>query len=178
MTSGQTYRIVELLPSDSLWIKAYSIEAENLKNFFGNELLEIHHIGSTAIPGILAKPIIDIMPVVKDIDIIDSLNIQMEAVGYFAKGEYGIPGRRYFFKGGLNHRTHHVHVFPIRHLEIERHLNFRDYLREHPSDAKAYSDLKEKLAIDFRKSPEKYSEGKTALIRELDEKAKIWKAAK
>src|SRR3989338_9466562 len=104
-------RTIEVLPYDPNWPELYRKESALLSDIFKDQLISIHHIGSTAVPGLCAKPIIDIMPVVKDISKIDAFNKEMAAIGYEAIGEYGIPNRRFFFKGGVNHRTHHVHVY-------------------------------------------------------------------
>ena len=102
-------------------------ESKRLKQIFGNEILAVHHIGSTSVQGLKAKPIIDIMLVVKDINVVDKFDNEMKNSGYDPKGENGIPGRRHFQKGGDN-RTHHVHIYGVKSEQIERHLVFRDYL--------------------------------------------------
>jgi GrpB-like predicted nucleotidyltransferase (UPF0157 family) len=168
-------RIVEIAPHNTEWKKEFLEEAENLKLIFGEELVAIHHKGSTAIPGIYAKPIIDLMPVVRDIDKVDALNDQMIKLGYHPKGEYGLPGRRYFFKGSKEFHTHHMHVYQVGHPDIERHLLFIEYLKAHPQDAQAYSRLKEKLAKRYRDEPEKYTDAKTDFILGINRKARVWK---
>ncbi|MXJ74052.1 GNAT family N-acetyltransferase, partial [Escherichia coli] len=120
-------------------------EAEGIKKALGGNCIEIHHIGSTSVPGLAAKPIIDMIPVVLDISKVDSANAAMQVLGYEAKGEYGIPFRRYFQKG-YNLRTHHAHIFERGNSEIERHLKFRDWMRAHPEDREAYACLKQELA--------------------------------
>lgn len=95
-----------------------------------DEIVQIYHIGSTAIEGIYAKPIIDILAEVEDINNVDNYNEQMKSLGYIPKGEYGIKGRRFFLKG-LYHRTHHVHIFEKGDSQVERYINFRDYMIEH-----------------------------------------------
>lgn len=133
-------RKVEVTPYNPQWVAMFEEEASILRTIFGSEISEIHHIGSTSVPGLKAKPIIDIMPVVRDIHRIDAFNGAMIAIGYEPKGENGIIGRRFFQKGG-NNRTHHVHVFESGNPEVERHLAFRDYLREHPEEAKPYKAI-------------------------------------
>lgn len=155
------------------WSSSFKEEAEKLREIFGSGLIEIHHIGSTAVKGLKAKPIIDIMPVVRDINEIDRFNLAMEDIGYVAKGENGIPRRRYFQKGGDN-RTHHVHVYELGNLEIERHLAFRDYLRMHPEAVKAYGDLKEELAKRFPFDITSYIKGKERLAIDIEQKAIEW----
>ncbi len=147
-------------------------EADILRNIFGRQLEAVYHIGSTAVPGLKAKPIIDIMLVVKDIGFIDRLNHSMTKIGYQPKGENGIPGRRYFEKGG-DGRTHHVHVFQGGDFHVERHLAVRDYLRTHPDAAREYGELKERLAQQFPWDIEQYILGKEPFVEQL-EKCALW----
>ena len=148
-------------------------EAEKLNLIFGDEIIDIHHIGSTAVPGLKAKPIIDIMPVVKDINNVDKYNREMQEIGYEPKGENGIVRRRYFQKGGDN-RSHHVHIYQIGSYEIKRHLAFRDYLKLHPNEMKQYGELKEKLARQFPNDIESYINGKDQFVKETELKALEW----
>lgn len=156
------------------WKQRFSEESQKIKDVFGNELIEIHHIGSTSVPGLKAKPIIDIMPVVKDIKKIDSFNEQMTGLGYECMGELGMKGRRYFRKGGDN-RTHQVHVFQVdNRVDINRHLAVRDYLRIHSEEVNHYGNLKEHLAKQFPKDVEAYMDGKDTFVKELERKALHW----
>src|SRR5690606_34402490 len=110
-----------------------------IKPLFGDNAVACHHIGSTAIPDIPAKPVIDIVMVVKNIDEVDKLNAAMEAWGYHPMGEYGIPRRRYFWKEG---HAVHLHCFEEDSAEIEKYLMLRDYLIAHPQDAEKYGKKK------------------------------------
>ncbi|MBP1949688.1 GrpB family protein [Virgibacillus litoralis] len=166
-------RKVEVTPHNDKWPLMFNEEAEKLRVIFGKEVLEIHHIGSTSIQGLEAKPVIDIMPVVKNISDIDSCNGSMESIGYEAKGEYGIAGRRYFQKGGDN-RTHHIHVFESGSPHIDRHLAFRDYLRAHQDVAKEYGTLKRKLMEQHPYDMESYINGKAAFVMETERSALAW----
>lgn len=123
--------------------------------------------------GLNAKPIIDILPIVKDINIVQKYEEEMISIGYEPKGENGIPGRRYFQKGGDN-RTHHVHIYQIGSSEIKRHLAFRDYLRNHPDVKKCYGELKMILAQQFPYDIEAYINGKENLVREIEKRAMDW----
>lgn len=167
------YRTIEVVPHQTVWKKDYANEEKNIKNVFKDELIDIHHIGSTSIPGICAKPVIDIMVIVKDICKVDMLNNEMLTIGYFSKGEYGINGRRFFVKGQHN-RTHNVHVYQAGHYEILRQLNFRDYLISHPNEAKKYENLKQELSEKFKFDIDKYNEGKDSFIKEIINKADEW----
>ena len=168
-------RKVEIKEYDPQWKKEYEKEKEKLTNIFSDILIDIHHIGSTAIPDIKAKPIIDIMIVVEDINKVDEYNEEMIELGYTPKGEFGIKNRRFFPKGG-NERSHHVHVFPKGDPEVKKHLNFRNYLRAHPEEARRYSQLKEVLAAKYYYNIDKYIEGKNDFIQEVDRKAAKWAA--
>jgi len=151
----------------------FSEEAKKLQQIFKTEMIDIHHIGSTSVPQLKAKPILDIMPVVKDINIVDKYNGDMRSIGYEPKGENGIPERRYFEKGGDN-RSHHVHIYQIGNDEIKRHLAFRDYLREHPVEKKNYGEVKEKLAKQFPYDIKSYINGKDHLIKKIEAKSLNW----
>ncbi|MCZ2260919.1 GrpB family protein [Sporosarcina sp. G11-34] len=156
------------------WSQMFKDEAYLIKEILGDELVEIHHIGSTSVTGLKAKPIIDIMPVVENIEKVDLFIERMEQIGYESLGEFGIKGRRYFRKGA-DHRTHQIHVFQIDNvIDVDRHLAVRDYLRTHSEDAKQYGDLKEDLAKMFPNDIQLYGDGKDGFVKELETKAISW----
>lgn len=173
MDGKKQARIIEVVTYDPKWEEEYQREAKEIQNVMSDEIVEIHHIGSTSIPNIDAKPVIDILIGVKDIEKVDKYNEKMEQLGYIARGEHGITGRRFFLKGFYN-RTHHVHIFQTRSSEIERHLNFRDYMIAHPKDAKNYGELKRELAVRFRNDIEGYCDGKDDFIKDIDKRAAEW----
>ncbi|CAM5194692.1 hypothetical protein UACE39S_02278 [Ureibacillus acetophenoni] len=166
-------RKVEVSSYSEKWPLMFLEEAEKLKGIFGHEVIDIYHIGSTSVPGLKAKPIIDMMPIVRDINEVDKFNEKMIEIGYNPKGENGIAGRRYFQKGG-DHRTHHVHIYQSGSYEIRRHLTFRDYLRSHPEAKMSYGELKERLAQQFPYDIDSYIKGKEQLAREIEMKALSW----
>ena len=110
----------------------------------------------------------------RDIGEVDAFNPQMELAGFVARGEHGIPGRRYFVRTEGSVHTHHVHMFGIGSDQIKRHLAFRDYLREHPDEAERYRSLKMRIAEEGVRDVKHYQERKGPLIRELQEKAESW----
>jgi GrpB-like predicted nucleotidyltransferase (UPF0157 family) len=171
---GQMRNIV-VVRYDPIWIERFHREAALITAIFGAELLAIHHIGSTAIPGLSAKPIIDIMPLVSSIQNVDTLNAAMTGVGYEPLGEYGIVGRRFFVKGGDATRTHHVHSYEPGHPEVPQHLDFRDYLAAHPAEAQQYASLKAKLAEQYRDDIDSYMRGKDAFIKSILVQAQEWR---
>lgn len=166
-------RKVEVVAYSEDWKKKFDEEAILLQHIFGLEIQIIHHIGSTSVERLSSKPIIDMMPIVRDIRKIDAYNSAMIAIGYEPKGENGLPGRRYFQKGGDN-RTHHVHMYELGNPEIERHLVFRDFLRVHSIDARQYGDLKEALAEQFPYDIDAYINGKDKLAKEIEKQALHW----
>lgn len=103
-------RKVEVVSYNPNWKKMYKEESEKIKNILNDIIIDIHHIGSTSIPGIKAKPVIDILVEVKNIEVVDRYNNKMKELGYEAMGEHGIPKRR-FFRKRENKRTHHIHIF-------------------------------------------------------------------
>jgi GrpB-like predicted nucleotidyltransferase (UPF0157 family) len=164
------------VPYDPAWPERFRQEAQALTQALGDLIIAIHHVGSTSIPGLAAKPIVDVLVEVADIERVDDFNALLAAQRYLPKGEFGIPGRRFFIKGDEMHRTHHVHVFEAGHPDVARHLNFRDYLRAHPQEAAAYGRLKQELAQQYPHDVEAYMDGKDAMIKSLDEKARRWRA--
>lgn len=169
-------RNIVIVPYNPSWPELYRQEAEKIAAIFGQELIASHHIGSTSIPAMSAKPIIDMMPVVRNIETVETFNAAMMALGYESKGENGIPGRRYFVKGSDAQRTHHVHTYKPNNPEVKRHLDFRDYLIAHPEAAQRYADLKIALAKQFRHDIDGYIAGKDAFIKEIILKAREWQA--
>lgn len=167
---------VRVVPYSPRWPEAYAAEAAAIREALAGILVEIHHIGSTAVEGLAAKPIIDILPVVTDIEAVDGRNDRFAALGYECMGVFGIPGRRYFRKGG-EERTHQIHIFAQdNQKDILRHLAVRDYLRAHPDAAAAYGRLKQELAAAFPEDIEGYCDGKDAFVQKLEADALAWYA--
>ena len=166
-------RIVEVIDYQPAWSEAYQVEAQALKDGLGSLDPAIHHIGSTAVPGLAAKPVIDILLEVDDLNEIEQQLPAFLALGYRHRGENGIPGRRYFEKGGED-RTHQIHAFERGSTGALRHLAFRDYLRCHPAIADDYATLKKAVARDCNNDIERYCDGKDAFIQEHEQRALAW----
>ena len=123
-------------------------------------------------PGLCAKPIIDILMGVQALDPLDQLAPQMEALGYEVMGAFGMPGRRYFRKDNAQgRRTHQVHAFELTSPHLARHLAFRDYLRAHSEVATAYGALKRSLQ---GQTSEAYMDGKDPFIQRVEQDALTW----
>jgi GrpB-like predicted nucleotidyltransferase (UPF0157 family)/ADP-ribose pyrophosphatase YjhB (NUDIX family) len=177
--SLQRYRpggTIVLAPPSVAWATAFEREAAAIKDALPDLPIELHHIGSTAIPGIVAKPVIDMLGVVPALGVLDAREPRLAALGYEALGEYGIPGRRYFRKDAPDGtRTHQLHAFAAGSPEIRRHLDFRDYLRAFPAEAAAYAALKQELAGRCGSDMEAYGDGKTEFICAVERRAAEWR---
>ena len=167
-------RRVRVVPHDPAWKEAFEAEAVALRSVLGDEALAIHHIGSTSVPDLRAKPTIDILVEVQKIETLDDLEEPMAENDYEAWGEYGIPGRRFFTKTRGPERLCNVHAFEAGTPEVERHLAFRNYLVEHPETARAYGNLKKNLAAKFPTDIESYMDGKDAFVKETEREALSW----
>lgn len=171
-------RQVAVVPHDPVWREAFEAEAKLVAAALGGNVSAVHHVGSTAIPGIYAKPVIDLLVEVRDLSEVDRRSPSMASEGYEVMGEYGIPGRRYFRKDDeAGVRTHHVHVFEAGSAEVVRHLAFRDYMLAHPSDAQEYSELKRGLAQQHPQDMDGYIDGKDGFIKEMDRRAALWRTS-
>jgi len=156
-------------PHNPRWAEMFAAESQRIAQVLGPDAVAIHHFGSTAIPGIYAKPVLDILIEATNLPDLDAHNPDMAILGYQAMGEYGIPRRRFYRKNdSTGTRTHHIHAFATGSPELKRHLAFRDYLRTHPDSAKQYSDLKKKLADRHPDSIERYMIGKDPFIKDID----------
>lgn len=169
---------VEVVPHRPEWRDAFAAEAKQVAEALGPNALAIHHIGSTAIPNIYAKPILDLLVEVGDINEVDEQSASMASLGYEVMGEFGIHGRRYFRKDDQQGiRTHQIHAFETGSAQVARHLAFRDYMIAHPEDAQRYSELKRKLAAAYPQSPDGYMDGKDGFIKEMDRLAAQWRTS-
>ena len=165
-------RKVEVVEHNPEWQNLFKTESQYISKALDRNVVAIHHIGSTAIPHIYAKPIIDLLVEVNNINNVDRSNSNMEHLGYQAMGEFGISDRRFFRKDDSSGiRTHHVHVFEVNSPQVKRHLAFRNYMIAHPKAAQQYSDLKRKLAQQFPYDIESYMDGKDEFIKNIDREA-------
>lgn len=169
-----TPREVRVVPHDPTWKERFESEAAELRSALGDEALAVHHIGSTSVPGLQAKPTIDVLVEARDLEKLDDLEGAMAERGYEAWGEYGIPGRRFFTRGLGAARIANVHIFGAGTSEVERHLAFRDYLTKHPETARVYGGLKEDLAEKFPTDMEAYMDGKDVFVKQTEREALSW----
>lgn len=159
---------------DPDWPQRAARYAEAL-SVLGPVLVAAHHIGSTSVPGLLAKPIIDLMPLVTSLAELDGARLAVEGLGYRWYGEYGIPGRRYCSLTDENDvRRAHLHFFAADSGEAERHLAFRDYLRAHPEVARAYAAEKRRARELHPHGMAGYTDEKAAWVRATEQAALAW----
>lgn len=163
---------VKVVPYSEDWSRKYVLEANILRNIITKKLITITHIGSTAVPGLVAKPVVDILIIVNDINELDELNPLFEQENYECRGEDGVAGRRFFYK---KDGSVHVHAFDeSNHEKIEALISFYDYLKDNPDVAREYGELKLALAKKYPNDIKKYKKGKEAFTKEIQEKAIQW----
>ncbi len=163
---------IVIVDYDANWSSQYEQEKSRILDALSDTVTDIQHIGSTSVPGLAAKPIIDIILGLEKIPPLSNQIVSLEALGYFYYGEFGIPGRHYFRRGMP--RTHQIHAVQKNSDFWQRHILFRDFLRSHPQAAQQYETLKRKLAAEFRNDRDRYSDSKTPLIEQLLIQAKAW----
>ena len=167
--------MIRVVGHDPAWPAKFEAEVERIAEAVGEAAVRIHHIGSTAIPQMKAKPIIDILLEVTSLEILDQKAPMLEALGYEVMGEFGIPDRRYFrLDDSDGTRTHQIHAFETGVPNVVRHLAFGDYMRAHPSVAEEYGVLKERLANAHPHDRAVYVDGKDGFVKEHERRALLW----
>lgn len=173
-------RYIEVSEYQHDWPAQFKVESDLIRGVFGLAVESIHHIGSTSVPNLHAKPVIDILVVVKLDTQIENFYPGMAELGYDCRGEClnapipGTPGRYYFSKDVNGKRHSHVHVCHAGHFQIDELLALRDYLRTHPGAAQEYGTLKSNLAQQFAYDNHRYMKGKDAHIKQLISLALAW----
>ena len=161
-------RRVTVAPYDPQWPQEFEAIRMELEAVLGTLALRIEHIGSTSVPGLSAKPIIDIDVVIRDYDSFPEVVKKLALAGYEHEGDLGIPEREAFCYEGKDHlQRHHLYVCPEHSRELSRHIAFRDFLRSDPEAVKKYSTVKETAARLFPDDIDKYIEYKSPCIKEL-----------
>lgn len=176
MMAGLKRGTVALEPHRTEWDE-YSKEIISvLRKIFGSDAVDIQHVGSTAIAGILAKPIIDLAVAVENFHRVLQHQKELEDAGIIFRGK-DIPGQLLFVIGDFEKDTRscHIHVVKWNAPEWKNYLNFRDYLNTNPEKAQEYSMLKERLASEYPDDRIPYTNGKQRLIDELLEQAAKWR---
>ena len=165
---------ITLVSYEPEWVDTYEKERGEIRNAAGEHIEAIEHIGSTSIPGLAAKPVIDIMAGVETLGDADRCIEPLQTLGWIYAPEFeeSVPHRRYFRKTDSEDHTHHLHMVEITSDWWDRHILFRDYLREHSEVAHAYEDLKRELAERHRWDIDEYTGAKTDFIQDVEEQAR------
>ena len=170
MTTHRTYSIKKYSKN---WARRFRTQEKLLRKIFGKNIVEIHHVGSTSIPGMDAKPVVDILAIVKNLTSIDQIKKKLKTLGYDTLVNYVVPKSRLLYKFKGKEKLYNIHVLPRSHPESKRLLNVKNYLIAYPAEAKRYADLKKKL---YKKTKDYalYRKGKTNFLNALEKKASRW----
>ena len=161
---------VIILEYDPSWPEVFQSLSKRIADALGDMAAAIAHVGSTSVPKLPAKPIIDIDVLLTSDAMLPAAINRLASLGYIHRGNLGIPERE-AFRTPANDPPHHLYVCPPGSAEFRRHIAFRDYLRAHPKEAKIYGDLKIALAARFREDRYAYNLAKTELVLELTSRA-------
>lgn len=159
---------ISVLPYSPQWKEDFEAIRTELTRALGDLALRIEHVGSTAVEGLAAKPIIDMDVVIRDDTPLDAVISALARIGYQHEGNLGIPQREAFCYVHKPHlRKHHMYVCPESSPELHRHTTFRDYLRSHPDDAAEYGRIKLEAAALYPEDIDSYMAHKAAIIKKL-----------
>ena len=164
--------IVELEEYNNNWKKEYNEEEKILKEVLGDRIIEIHHIGSTSIEGLKAKPIIDILVVIENLKKIDEIENLLKDYDYTNRGPQGVEDRMFFAKGPEDARTHYIHFTEPNSNTYYNQVYFKRYLNDHKEYIKKYCNLKSRLAKLYANDRASYTKGKNDFIKEVVKLAK------
>lgn len=163
---------VVIVDYDPSWPEQFAEIAARVRAAFADgPLIAVEHVGSTAVPGLAAKPVIDLNVVVSARGDVPNAIARLAELGYVHEGDKGVPGREAFL-WSPGTRRHHLYLCLCDNTEHRRHVAFRDYLREHPGEAQRYEALKRDLAARFRDDRAAYNDGKTQFVEAVLKKAR------
>jgi GrpB-like predicted nucleotidyltransferase (UPF0157 family) len=168
---------VRIVDHDPDWPLRAREELERVADALGETAVRLEHVGSTSVPGLGAKPIIDMQASVRDIERQDDYVGPLERLGYLFAPDPAFPDYHYFAKPHTRPRSHHLHVCQADSNQELRHLAVRDYLRAHPEEAASYERLKRALVREHPQDRLAYVAGKDAYMVDLEARAVRWAAA-
>ncbi len=177
------YNEIKIVEYDENWLPLFKNESEKIievlfpdkkKSIMSREFSKVHHIGSTAIPGMPAKPVIDIMLELDDMNCIDYIKEKLALLNYTEFHSHVIPHYSFFSRKQNEDIAYHLHIRERGDTQINRHIHFRDYLIHHTDEAKEYAKIKYSLADKFYNNRNAYTAGKESFIQSIDRKAKVW----
>lgn len=162
--------LVVLAPHSEKWKLAFEQEKDVLQALLGEYIQDVHHIGSTSMPGLLAKPIIDILVSLHRFSDMEILQEKLRDAGYEYRENGSTEIRLLFVKGPEEKRTHHIHFTEHQSVEWQKAFAFWNYLQAHPEAVKEYEALKQKLAQKHAADRDQYSKGKADFIKNIIKK--------
>jgi len=173
MVIGLKRGTVELVSYDTCWAKEFEDERRRLLDIFGDKIIAVEHIGSTSIPGLIAKPIIDINVAISSLERAEDFILGLQSLGYeYMKGRQ-FDDRYFFPKGPASFRTHHLNLVEYSsETGWNDPLLFKKYLIEHPFSMREYASLKQHLALECKNDRKKYTEAKSDFIKSVIIKAR------
>ena len=161
---------VIVLPYDTAWKSAFETIKQEIEAAIGDLIIGIVHVGSTSVEGLSAKPCIDLDVIIPDYTVFDAVVLGLARIGYIHEGNLGIQDREAVCYTAKPHlMTHHLYVCPRNSRELQRHITFRDFLRNHPEAAKQYGQVKEAAARLYPNDIDGYMAHKAACIAQLYE---------
>jgi GrpB-like predicted nucleotidyltransferase (UPF0157 family) len=169
-------RDIFIVPYDATWPRLFEEEVPRVGRALGTPAVAIEHIGSTAVPGLAAKPIVDILVGFRELSLTDERVAAMQHAGYEFRGEAGVPGRLHFHRLSAGRHLFNVHIVEHGATHWRNNLLFRDYLRNHPEQARRYAALKRREAKKHPRDIWAYADGKRRFIEALIEKARTEKS--
>ncbi len=163
-----TVSLVDYQPS---WTTAFDIEKKQLQDALGSYVSNIEHVGSTSVPGLAAKPIVDMIAAVDDLSVYKRLIEPLTALGYEFMPDRVFPDRVFFPKGPRENRTHHLSLVVKNSEGWTKPILFRDYLRKNAVARTKYQDVKTELAAQFPDDRASYTKAKELVIQEIQKEA-------
>ncbi|WP_037290596.1 GrpB family protein [Saccharibacillus sacchari] len=167
-------RFIEVVPYDPAWPEEFEKISNALKEWIGDLLIRIEHVGSTSVEGLPAKPIIDLDAVMKSIEVLPEIIERLRLQGFEHQGNLGVEGREAFHPTrDLGFMKFHLYVCPPDGKGYLEHIALRDYLRRHDEARDEYARIKKRLAEAHRTDIDAYVDGKTAFIRQVLRKSNV-----
>ena len=168
MSLGLQRGIVQLVPYNPQWAEEFESEKRALLGILGDKILGVEHVGSTAIPGIKAKPILDVMVVISSLERWEEYKEPLSTLGYeFRRDLRKTEGHVLFVKGPEENRTHYLKLAERDSVFWKNHILFRDYLSNHQEEREEYQKLKEQLLEEHKGVREPYTKGKEEFVRKI-----------
>jgi len=165
---GLKRHTVKLVPHHTEWKTTFERTKTLLENKVGHLVLDIQHVGSTSIQGMIAKPILDLALAYDNRAVVNECMPILKGIGYEFKGDGGENGGHVFLLcSAPDVRIHHLHLVPVHGTQWAKYLNFRDYMRTYPEQAKAYAALKQKLALKYPDSRKDYTREKVIYVQKI-----------